>query len=178
MGPQSLLTVLLGLLCCAAVAAPGARLGDLTWPDAERLIGDADAVILPFAAGAKEHGPHLPMNADEVVMEFLLARAIESQRVIVAPPILHGWFPSFRDFPGTEVSDPSVFQQYVFLVAMSLVKQGARRIVFLNTGIIARSSDRRGTFFGLEDCPGRANPGSYSTSRPQIRQIATIELAW
>lgn len=118
-----------------AAATPGAYLGELSWPEAERRIGDAEAVILPFAAGAKEHGPHLPMNADAVVMDYLVGKAIESRPVIVAPPILHGWFPSFRDFPGTEVSDPMVFQQYVFLVAMSLVKQGARRIVFLNTGI-------------------------------------------
>lgn len=125
------------ILSCSAGAAapPGAYLGELSWPEAEHRIADADVFILPFAAGAKEHGPHLPMNADAVVMNYLLGKAIESRPVIVVPPILHGWFPSFRDFPGTEVSDPGVFQQYVFLVAMSLVKQGARRIVFLNTGI-------------------------------------------
>ena len=135
MNRQSLSAVLLTLLPWVAAAAPGALLGELTWPEAERRIRDADAVILPFAAGAKEHGPHLPMNADAVVMDFLLAKAIESQPVVVAPPILHGWFPSFREFPGTEVADPRVFQQYVFLVAMSLAEQGAQRIVFLNTGI-------------------------------------------
>jgi creatinine amidohydrolase len=53
----------------------------------------------------------------------------------VAPPILHGWFPAFRDYPGTEVSDPDVFARYVFEVARSLVEHGAQRIVFLNTGI-------------------------------------------
>ncbi len=28
--------------------------------------------ILPFGAGAREHGPHMPMNADRVVMDLLL----------------------------------------------------------------------------------------------------------
>ena len=119
----------------ALADTPGAYLGDLSWPEAEKRFATSPIVIVPFGAGAKEHGPHLPMNADQVVMDYLLQAAVESVDVIVAPPILHGWFPAFRDFPGTEVADPSVFQDYVLQVGMSLANQGAQRIVFLNTGI-------------------------------------------
>ncbi len=114
---------------------PGAYLGHLTWPEAEQRLQESPLAILPFGAGAKEHGPHLPMNADQKVMEYLCQQAVDSLAVLVAPPILHGWFPAFRDFPGTEVSDPDVFREYVFEVARSLVAHGAERIVFLNTGI-------------------------------------------
>ena len=131
--------LLFSLMFCIADAADGqargAFLGNLSWPEAEARFASSPVVILPFGAGAKEHGPHMPMNADRVVMDYLLARAVESRDVIVAPPILHGWFPAFRDFPGTEVTDPDVFQAYVREVAMSLVRNGARRIIFLNTGI-------------------------------------------
>lgn len=114
---------------------PGAYLGDLSWPEAERRFLTTPVIIVPFGAGAKEHGPHLPMNADRVVMDYLLQAAVEATDVIVAPPILHGWFPAFRDFPGTEVADPSVFQSYIQQVGLSLANKGAQRIVFLNTGI-------------------------------------------
>ena len=83
----------IGVLLCAAMAqadAQGVRLGDLSWPQAERRLAETPIVILPFGAGAKEHGPHLPMNADRVVMDYLLDRALESADVVVAPPILHG----------------------------------------------------------------------------------------
>jgi creatinine amidohydrolase len=119
----------------AAQTPGGAYLGELSWPEAEARFASSPVVILPFGAGAKEHGPHMPMNADRVVMDFLLEHAVASRDVVIAPPILHGWFPAFRDFPGTEVADPNVFQAYVQEVAMSLVRQGAQRIVFLNTGI-------------------------------------------
>lgn len=119
----------------ALAQGPGVFLGELSWPEAEQRYREAPLVILPFGAGAKEHGPHMPMNADRVVMDHLLKTAVDSRNVIVAPPILHGWFPAFRDFPGTEVADPNVFQAYVQEVALSLVRQGAQRIVFLNTGI-------------------------------------------
>ena len=125
------------LVMCGELTAQaqGAYLGHLTWPEAEQRLRDAPLVIVPFGAGAKEHGPHLPMNADQVVMEYLLRQAVDSLPVVVAPPILHGWFPAFRAFPGTEVRDPDVFTRYVHGVAQSLVSHGARRVVFLNTGI-------------------------------------------
>jgi creatinine amidohydrolase len=119
----------------AAAQSPGAYLGELTWTEAEARIAATPVVILPFGAGAKEHGPHLPLNADRVVMEYLLQQAVDSLPVLVAPPILHGWFPAFREYPGTEVADADVFQRYVYAVARSLVSHGARRLVFLNMGI-------------------------------------------
>lgn len=120
----------------ATAATPmGHFLGDLTWPEAEALLKEAPLVVLPFGAGAKEHGPHLPMNADAVVMDYLCRVAVDSLPVVVAPPVLHGWFPAFRGFPGTEVADPTVFQSFVMEVARSLVDNGARRLVILNTGI-------------------------------------------
>lgn len=129
------LSVLLCFSCGSEADTQGAYLGDLSWPEAEKRFAASPIVIIPFGAGAKEHGPHLPMKADRVVMDHLLDAAVESSNVIVAPPILHGWFPAFRDFPGTEVADPTVFQNYVLQVGMSLANQGAQRIVFLNTGI-------------------------------------------
>ncbi len=113
----------------------GAYLAHLSWPQAAQWFERAPVVVLPFAAGAKEHGPHLPMNADRVIMEYLSDEAVAALPVLIAPPILHGWFPAFRDFPGTEVADPDVFRAYVFEIAMSLVRQGAQRIVFLNMGV-------------------------------------------
>ncbi len=123
-------------LSAAALAqGSGAYLGELSWPEAEEMLREAPLVVLPFGAGAKEHGPHLPMNADRVVMDYLCRQAVDSLPVVVAPAILHGWFPAFREFPGTEVADPGVFERYVFEVASSLVRQGVKRLVFLNTGI-------------------------------------------
>lgn len=119
----------------AGSASVGAFLGDLTWPEAEVRMAESPLVVLPVGAGAKEHGPHLPMNADAAVLEYLCQLAVDSLPVVVAPPILHGWFPAFRAFPGTEVADPGAFEAYVMEVARSLVKNGAQRLVILNTGI-------------------------------------------
>lgn len=123
------------VLAGSAAASPGAYLGDLAWPDAETRLAAAPLVVLPFGPEAKEHGPHLPLNADATVADYLSARAVEALPVVVAPRIAHGWLPAFRAFPGTEVEDPTVFIKYVDAVARSLIRSGARRIVFLNTSI-------------------------------------------
>ncbi len=133
---RMLLTLYCLLMTCKGFTADaGAYLGDLSWPEAEARIQQSPIVVIPFAAGAKEHGAHLPMNADQVVMEYLVDQAVAAADVIIAPPILHGWFPAFRGFSGTEVKEPAVFGEYIFQVALSLAQQGANRIVFLNTGI-------------------------------------------
>ena len=126
-------------LAVSAVALPrpapaGHYLGDLTWAEAAELL-PGRLVVIPFAAGAKQHGLHLPMKTDQTVMDYLLKVAVAERDVIVAPPILHGWFPAFRSYPGTEIADPAVFQDYVRAVARSLINSGADRLVFLNTGI-------------------------------------------
>lgn len=129
-----LFTLALTVFACNTSHA-GHYLGHLTWVEAEELFKTTPIVVIPIGAGAKEHGPHLPMNADELVLKYLTDFAVAETDVIVAPPILHGWFASFRNFPGTEVADPVIFQNYVDQVAQSLVRQGAKRLVFLNTGI-------------------------------------------
>jgi creatinine amidohydrolase len=114
---------------------PGAYLSELTWPEAEQRFRDAPIVIVPFGAGAKEHGPHLPLGTDQIMLDHLLQLAVDSLPVLVAPSILHGWFPAFREFPGTGIDDPDVFWRYALEVGRSLVRHGAKRVLFLNTGI-------------------------------------------
>ena len=128
----------LAVLCLGSSLSaqrPGAWLADLTWPDAEQRFRDAPVVIVPFGAGAKEHGPHLPLGTDRIVLDWLLQVAVDSLPVLVAPSILHGWFPAFREFPGTDIHDADLFQRYALEVGQALVRHGAQRVVFLNTGI-------------------------------------------
>lgn len=132
--PRRPAALLLALLLWSDATRAGAFLSDLAWPEAAAALA-AQVVVVPFAAGAKEHGPHLPLGTDRIVLEHLLAAAVREREVLIAPPILHGWFPAFRDYPGTEVADPTIFQDYARSVAESLVRHGATRLVFLNLGI-------------------------------------------
>src|SRR6185503_18188760 len=52
-------------------AVPGLRLGDVAWPEAEKYLNADRVVVLPLGAGAKEHGPHLPLRNDEILASYL-----------------------------------------------------------------------------------------------------------
>ena len=132
--PVSLQAIILLLTMVISSSQAGEFLANISWQQADQLI-KTQTVIIPFAAGAKEHGPHLPLSTDHIVLKYLLTQAAKQRNVLIAPAILHGWFPAFRDYPGTEIADPKVFQDYVRSVAESLVRAGAKRIVFLNMGI-------------------------------------------
>lgn len=131
------ITALMCLVLAVAAHAqtPGVHLGNLTWPAALERLSRSPVVVVPFGAGAKEHGPHLPMNTDQLVLNHLIDRAVDVEDIVVAPPVLHGWLPAFRHFPGTEITDAAVFSAYVEEIALSLIRSGAKRLVFLNTGI-------------------------------------------
>lgn len=131
---------------------PGAHLGDLTWPEAAVRLAEAPLVIIPMGAGAKEHGPQLPLRTDQLMLEHLMGVAVDSLPVIVTPPVLHGWFAAFEEWPGTNIGDPDVFRRYMEEIARSLVRHGARRIVFLNTGV--RNATGPAHF---RRCPGDPN---------------------
>ncbi len=77
--------VLCLLVANARAQTPGAYLGELSWLEAVEQLEATPLVIIPFGAGAKEHGPHLPMNADQKVMEYLCQQAVDSLHVLVAP---------------------------------------------------------------------------------------------
>ncbi|GAB4186399.1 MAG: creatininase family protein [Wenzhouxiangellaceae bacterium] len=128
-------TACLVLLLASAPAFAGEYLGRLSWPEAATALSSKAVVIIPFAAGAKEHGLHLPLDTDAVIMNHLLDAAAAQADVVIAPPVVHGWFPAFRDYPGTEIADANVFQDYLKQIAQSLIKHGARRLAFLNMGI-------------------------------------------
>jgi creatinine amidohydrolase len=46
------------LLVSLLAAAQGVLLEDLTWLDAEKVLGPETVVVIPLGAASKEHGPH------------------------------------------------------------------------------------------------------------------------
>ncbi len=58
-------------------------------------------VVLPLAAGAQQHGPHLPLGVDATLADYLIGRLLDSSDVVVAPPLTYHHFPAFVEYPGS-----------------------------------------------------------------------------
>jgi creatinine amidohydrolase len=113
----------------------GAFLEDLAWPEAAARIAAGAVVIMPVGAAAKEHGPHLPLRTDYLVARELGRRVAEALPVLVAPVVSFGYYPAFVRYPGSQHLRAETFTALLTDVLTGFVRQGARRLAILNTGV-------------------------------------------
>jgi creatinine amidohydrolase len=130
------------LLACPSDAAhstlidrPGVELGELTWVEAERVLGPDTIVVIPLGAASKEHGPHLRLDNDWQLAEYFKARVLASAQVVVAPTIGYHYYPAFVEYPGSISLRAEVARDLVIDACASLAAYGPRRFYVLNTGI-------------------------------------------
>ncbi len=115
--------------------ARGVLLEDLTWLEAEQVLGPKTVVVLPLGAAAKEHGPHLLLKNDLIIANYLRDRVLAVSDVVVAPTIGYHYYPAFVDYPGSTSLDLETARDLVVQVCQSLAAFGPRRFYILNTGV-------------------------------------------
>jgi creatinine amidohydrolase len=119
----------------AAPDAAGVRIGSLPWTEAEALLTRERVVVLPLGAGSKEHGPHLPLENDRVMADYLAGRLLAVRPVALLPTLTYAFYPAFLEYPGSVSLASDTQRDLVAQVCRSLARQGPRRFYVLNTGI-------------------------------------------
>ena len=113
----------------------GAFLEDLTWPEAAARISARAVVIVPVGGAAKEHGPHLPLKTDYLVARELGRRVADTLPVLVAPVVSFGYYPAFVRYAGSQHLRAETFSALLSDILTGFVRQGARRLAIINTGV-------------------------------------------
>jgi creatinine amidohydrolase len=113
----------------------GIFLENLTWMEAEKILTPDTVVVIPLGAEAKEHGPHLRLNNDFVMAEYLKLRVLEQSNVVIAPTINYSFYPAFVEYPGSTSLRLETARDLVVDICRSLARYGPRRFYVLNTGI-------------------------------------------
>ncbi|MBM3215069.1 creatininase family protein [Candidatus Poribacteria bacterium] len=106
--------------------------GELTSPQ----IGEVDrdlVVLLPLGA-MEQHGPHLPLLTDTVIVEALAERVekLEPGQVLRLPTLWLGYSPHHVGFAGTLTAAWDVYIHLLMSVLSPIVDLGFRRILVLN----------------------------------------------
>ncbi len=110
-------------------------LENLTWLEAEQLFKQHQLVLIPLGARTKEHGPHLPLNNDWILAEYLTKRVAEKVPVIILPTIQYGYYPSFTEYPGSVTLSLETSKQMIKETCLTLSNYGVKKFYVLNTGI-------------------------------------------
>jgi creatinine amidohydrolase len=111
------------------------ELEKLTWVQAEKALQGHDVILIALGARTKEHGPHLPLNTDYILAEYLKDRVAERIQVATLPTLQYGYYPSFLEYPGSVSIGADTFKVMLKDICLSMRGYGARKFYLLNTGI-------------------------------------------
>ncbi|MBC8492524.1 MAG: creatininase [Chloroflexi bacterium] len=109
---------------------------EMTWREYVDRIRQGAVVILPCGA-LEQHGPHLPLETDELIARRIAEEVAGHVGAIVAPSIVYGAKSQAltgggQVFPGTTSLDGQTLIFLVRDIVRELLRHGARKIVLLN----------------------------------------------
>ncbi len=113
----------------------GVKLETLSWTQAETWLAGDPVAVLPLGAAAKEHGPHLPLNNDAIIADWLAEQIRQRFPVVVTPLINASFFPAFVEYPGSISLTPETARDLVLQTCTSLARFGVTRFYVANTGL-------------------------------------------
>jgi creatinine amidohydrolase len=132
----SALCLALLLTQTAAAQTPrGILLENLTWMEAEKVLTPSTLVVIALGAQAKEHGPHLKLNNDWLMAEYLKKRVLDAANVVIAPTITYHHYPAFIHYPGSTNLSAETARDVTVQIVKSLAAYGPRRFYIINTGV-------------------------------------------
>src|ERR1700749_3746396 len=101
----------------------------MNWPSVAAAAGDRP-VVIPIAA-VEQHGRHMPVFTDSLLLGEVVRRAKEplKERVLFAPLMWLGNSHHHMDFPGTLSASPRVYLDLLTDLAENLITHGFRRVV-------------------------------------------------
>ncbi|MDO8543629.1 MAG: creatininase family protein [Opitutaceae bacterium] len=107
-------------------------LAELSWPAVAALPKDTP-VVIPLAA-LEQHGHHMPLFTDSLLLGEIIRRAKEplAGRVLFAPLMWLGNSEHHLDFAGTLSAAPRTYLNLLNELAENFVSHGFRRLVFVN----------------------------------------------
>lgn len=107
--------------------------GDLTWPEVNDAVDLRKTILLPVGS-TEQHGPHLPLDVDNLLPTSVCMEAAKQapERLLVAPTIPYGFNIHAMDFPGTIHVAWDHYINFCVDVCKSFVYHGFKRIVIVD----------------------------------------------
>ncbi len=108
------------------------QLTDLSWPAIQALHKDTP-IVFPVAA-LEQHGEHMPLFTDSLLLGEIIRRVAERwhERVLFAPLFWLGNSHHHMDFPGTLSAPPRAYLDTLAGLLENFLQHGFRRLVFIN----------------------------------------------
>ena len=106
-------------------------LENITMEDFKRHLKKTKTVIFPFGT-VEEHGRHLPLNTDTLIVYEILKRLIKKRKVVLAPPVYYGVCTSTNQHPGTISISAETLRRLTLDLVKNAYNKGLRNFILIS----------------------------------------------
>ncbi len=110
-------------------------LEDISWTEARKVLNHETTIVIPLGAGAKEHGPHLPLSTDKIQADGLARIVAKKVNAIFTPTVSYGYYPAFIKYPGSTTTYWHTSRDMVVEIVKTLAGFGPKRFYIINVGV-------------------------------------------
>ena len=114
-------------------------------------IDQKTVAIVPVGA-IEQHGPHLPVNTDSLILDYILTNAVQSckKKIILTPLIQYGYSPHHFCYKGVLSLQSETLFAMLKDIGNSLIRSGFSKILFItghggNAQLIVQAAKDIGT---------------------------------
>jgi creatinine amidohydrolase len=106
-------------------------LEDITMNEFTKYLGRTKTIVFPFGT-IEEHGSHLPLNTDSLIIQEVLKSAAKKKRFFLAPVVYYGVCTTTKDHPGTIGITSETLRRLSSDLVMDAYKKGLRNFLLIS----------------------------------------------
>jgi creatinine amidohydrolase len=106
-------------------------LENITMAEFKKHLKETKTIIFPFGT-VEEHGNHLPLNTDTLIVYEVLKRVIKKRKVFLAPPVYYGVCTTTNQHPGTISITPETLRRITYDIVRDAYKKELRNFFLIS----------------------------------------------
>ena len=107
------------------------QIEDITMEDYKKALKKSKTLIVPYGT-VEEHGRHLPLSTDTLIIVEILKLLQKKRKVLIAPPIHYGVCTSTSQHPGTIEITPETLRRITLDIVRSAYRKGIRNFILIS----------------------------------------------
>ena len=107
------------------------ELEKITMEEFRKYLKETKTIVFPFGT-IEEHGSHLPLNTDSLIIHEALKVASKKRKFFLAPIINYGVCTTTRDNPGTISISPEALRRISYDLVTESYNKGLRNFLLVS----------------------------------------------
>lgn len=109
------------------------KFADMTWTAIKDVVdANPHAKIVMPVGSLEQHGPHLPLNTDSIIADYVADKVSKKLSSVLFPTLSIGYSLEHSGFPGTISFTPQTFSSMIAEITHDLYESGFRTLIVIN----------------------------------------------